>query len=69
LVLGALGGLLMLSGTLTATFLALSDARPDLAALSAVGAAPRTRRVVAAAYALVVGLVAARPAGYLGTNW
>lgn len=59
LVLGVLGGVLMLSGTLTATFLALSDARPDLATLSAVGAAPRTRRGVAAAYALVVGLVGA----------
>jgi putative ABC transport system permease protein len=59
LVLGALGAVLMLGGTLTATFLALSDARPDLATLSAVGAAPRTRRAVAAAYALVVGLVGA----------
>lgn len=59
LVLGALGGVLMLGGTLTATFLALSDARPDLATLSAVGAAPRTRRRVAAAYALVVGFVGA----------
>ena len=51
LVLGGLGGVLMLGGTLTATFLALSDARPDLATLSAVGASPRTRRGVAAAYA------------------
>jgi putative ABC transport system permease protein len=59
LVLGALGGVLMLGGTLTATFLALSDARPDLATLSAVGAAPRARRRVAAAYALVVGAVGA----------
>ena len=58
-VLGVLGGVLMLSGTLTATFLALSDARPDLATLAAVGAAPRTRRGVAAAYALVVGTVGA----------
>ncbi len=58
-VLGALGGVLMLGGTLTATFLALSDARPDLATLSAVGAAPRTRRRVAAAYALVIGFVGA----------
>lgn len=57
LVLGALGAVLMLGGTLTATFLALSDARPDLATLSAVGATPRTRRGVAASYALVVGLV------------
>jgi putative ABC transport system permease protein len=59
LILGALGGVLMLGGTLTATFLALSDARPDLATLSAVGASPRTRRGVAAAYALVVGFVGA----------
>lgn len=58
-VLGALGGVLMLGGTLTATFLALSDARPDLATLSAVGAAPRARRRVAASYALVVGSVGA----------
>ena len=49
----------MLGGTLTATFLALSDARPDLATLSAVGASPRMRRGVAASYALVVGMVGA----------
>ncbi|WP_205472626.1 FtsX-like permease family protein [Nocardioides sp. SYSU D00038] len=55
LVLAGLGAVLMLGGTLTATFLALSDARPDLATLSAVGASPRTRRAVAASYALVVG--------------
>ena len=55
LVLGGLGAVLMLGGTLTATFLALSDARPDLATLSAVGASPRMRRGVAASYALVVG--------------
>lgn len=59
LVLGGLGAILMLGGTLTATFLALSDARPDLATLSAVGAAPRTRRGVAAGYALVVGGIGA----------
>ena len=59
LVLAGLGALLMLGGTLTATFLALSDARPDLATLSAIGASPRTRRRVAAAYALVVGVVGA----------
>ncbi|WP_114423809.1 FtsX-like permease family protein [Nocardioides houyundeii] len=58
-VLGGLGGVLMLGGTLTVTFLALSDARPDLATLAAVGAAPRTRRAVAASYALVVGFVGA----------
>lgn len=59
LVLFTLGGVLMLGGTLTATFLALSDARPDLATLSAVGAAPRSRRGVAASYAVVVGFVGA----------
>lgn len=58
-VLLALGAVLMLGGTLTATFLAISDARPDLATLSAVGASPRTRRGVAAAYAVVVGAVGA----------
>lgn len=55
-VLGGVGGLLMLAGTLTATFLSLADARPDLATVSAIGGAPRTRRAVAASYALVIGL-------------
>jgi putative ABC transport system permease protein len=59
LVLTFLALILMLGGTLTATFLSLSDARPDLATLSAVGAAPRTRRGVAAAYALVIGGIGA----------
>lgn len=59
LILGGLGAVLMLGGTLTATFLALSDARPDLATLAAVGASPRSRRGVAASYAVVVGLVGA----------
>lgn len=58
-ILFGLAGVLMLGGTLTATFLALSDARPDLATLSAVGAAPRTRRAVAAAYAVSIGVVGA----------
>jgi putative ABC transport system permease protein len=58
-VLIVMGAVLMLGGTLTATFLALSDARPDLATLSAVGASPRTRRGVAAAYAAAVGGVGA----------
>ncbi|MFI2708478.1 FtsX-like permease family protein, partial [Nocardioides sp. CER28] len=58
-VLAALGAILMLGGTLTAMFLALSDARPDLATLAAVGAAPRTRRRVAAAYTFVVSFVGA----------
>jgi putative ABC transport system permease protein len=59
LVLGALGGMLMLGGTLTATFLALSDARSDLATLAAVGASGRSRRLIAAAYAGTVGLIGA----------
>jgi putative ABC transport system permease protein len=58
-ILFGLAAVLMLGGTLTATFLALSDARPDLATLSAVGASPRTRRAVAAAYAVSIGLVGA----------
>ncbi|HVK29972.1 MAG TPA: ABC transporter permease [Nocardioides sp.] len=67
-VLAALGAILMLGGTLTATFLALSDARPDLATMAAVGARPRTRRTVAASYAAVVGLVGAllgAPIGFI----
>jgi len=59
LLLGSVGGVLVLGGTLTATFLALSDARPDFATMSAVGAAPRTRRFVAACYAATIGLVGA----------
>ena len=66
LILAGLGAVLMLGGTLTATFLALSDARPDLATLSAVGASPRTRRGVAAAYALVVGVVGAALGAVVG---
>lgn len=59
LILGGLGAVLMLGGTLTATFLSVSDARPDLATLAAVGASPRTRRRVAASYALVIGTLGA----------
>jgi putative ABC transport system permease protein len=58
-VLAGLGAILMVGGTLTASFLALSDARPDLATLSAVGATPWTRRGVAAAYTFLVGSVGA----------
>jgi putative ABC transport system permease protein len=59
LVLGAVGGLLMIGGTLTVTLLSLSDARPDLATLAAVGASPVSRRLVAASFAATVGLVGA----------
>jgi putative ABC transport system permease protein len=54
-VLFGLGALLVLVATLTATGLALSDARPDFATLAAVGAAPRTRRFMAMGSAAVVG--------------
>lgn len=54
LLLGV-GGLLVLVATLTATGLALTDARPDFATLAAVGAAPRTRRFVAMGSAALVG--------------
>ncbi len=50
----AAAALLMLGGTLTSTFLSLADARADLSTLAAVGAAPRTRRRIAAGYALVI---------------
>jgi putative ABC transport system permease protein len=55
LVLAVLGAVLVLIATLTATGLALTDARPDFATLAAVGAAPRTRRFVAMSSAAVVG--------------
>ncbi len=55
LVLFVLGAVLVLVATLTATGLALTDARPDFATLAAVGAAPRTRRRVAMGAAAVVG--------------
>jgi putative ABC transport system permease protein len=55
LILFGLGTVLVLIATLTVTGLALSDARPDLATLAAVGAAPRTRRFVAMGSAAVVG--------------
>ncbi|MGY2080240.1 hypothetical protein [Modestobacter sp. SYSU DS0657] len=50
-----IGGALVLIATLTATGLALADARPDLATLAAVGAAPATRRRVAMGSAAVIG--------------
>lgn len=58
LLIGA-GGIAVLIGTLTATGLALVDARPDLATLAAIGAGPRTRRAVAAGQAVVLGVLGA----------
>ncbi len=55
LILVLVGGALVLVATLTATGLALTDARPDFATLAAVGAAPRTRRYIAMASAAVIG--------------
>jgi putative ABC transport system permease protein len=54
-VLFCLGALLVLVATLTATGLALTDARPDFATLAAIGASPRTRRRMAMGSAAVVG--------------
>jgi putative ABC transport system permease protein len=66
LLLGCVGGALVLGGTLTATFLALSDARPDFATMGAVGAAPATRRTVAASYAATIGIVGATLGALVG---
>jgi putative ABC transport system permease protein len=57
--LGALALVAVLLGTLSTTGLTLAETRPDLATLAAVGARPRTRRIMAAAQALVVGLLGA----------
>ena len=58
-LLGAVGAVLVLGGTLTATLLALSEARPDFGTLLAVGATPGVRRATAACYAGVIGLLGA----------
>lgn len=54
LALLGFGVVAVLVGTMTATGLALSDARPDFSTLAAIGAAPRTRRRVAGAQAIVL---------------
>jgi putative ABC transport system permease protein len=53
-LLVGVGALLVLVATLTATGLALTDARPDFATLAAIGAAPRTRRLMAMGFAAVI---------------
>lgn len=57
LILAVAAAIAVLVGTLTATGLALADARPDLATLAAIGASPRSRRVMAGSHALVIGLL------------
>lgn len=59
LLLIAAGALIVLGGTLVATGLAVADARPDLATLAAVGAAPRTRRLHAMAQAALISFLGA----------
>ena len=56
ILLAVVGGIAVLIGTLSATGLALNDARPDFATLNAIGATPSTRRVMAAAQALTIGI-------------
>ncbi|MFG1999221.1 FtsX-like permease family protein [Spirillospora sp. NPDC048911] len=46
LFLGLAGTLMVLGGSLIATGLSAADSRPDLATLAAVGARPRTRRLL-----------------------
>jgi putative ABC transport system permease protein len=55
-ILFALGAVLVLIATFTATGLTLTDARPDFATLAAVGAAPSTRRRMAMGTAAVIGI-------------
>lgn len=57
LLLSIAGAVAILIGTLSATGLALNDARPDFATLNSIGAAPRTRRIMAAAQALTIGVL------------
>lgn len=65
-ILTLLAGVLMVGGAVTATVLSMADAEPDLATLAAVGAAGRTRRSVAAAYALMITLVGAMAGAVVG---
>jgi putative ABC transport system permease protein len=58
-VILVLASLVAIVGTVTATSLSLSDARPDLATMSAVGASRLTRRAVAGSFALLIGGVGA----------
>ncbi|WP_329519828.1 FtsX-like permease family protein [Spirillospora sp. NBC_01491] len=57
LLLGVVGAVLALGGSLIATGLSAADARPDLATLAAVGAHPRTRRLLMMGQAWFVALL------------
>lgn len=57
LIVGATFGLLVLVATLTATALSQAESRSDSATLASIGASGLTRRRIAAANAVVVGLV------------
>jgi putative ABC transport system permease protein len=57
--LGAAAAVLVLGMTFVSTGLAAAEAKPDLAVMSAVGAAPRMRRRVKAGQALVIALAGA----------
>ncbi|GAA1310417.1 hypothetical protein Psi02_39770 [Planotetraspora silvatica] len=59
LTLGAAAAVLVLGMTFVSTGLAAAEAKPDLAVMSAVGAAPRMRRRVKAGQALVIALAGA----------
>ncbi|RSN67887.1 FtsX-like permease family protein [Actinomadura sp. WAC 06369] len=57
LALAAAAAVLALGGALIATGLSAADARPDLAVLAAVGARPRTRRLLAAGQAAYIAVL------------
>ncbi|MEV5827528.1 FtsX-like permease family protein [Spirillospora sp. NPDC052242] len=57
LLLAAVAAVLTLGGALIATGLSAADARPDLAVLAAVGARPRTRRLLAAGQAAYIAVL------------
>jgi putative ABC transport system permease protein len=56
-LLAVVGAVLVLGGSLIATGLSAADAKPDLATLAAVGARPRTRRLLMMGQAGFVGLL------------
>ncbi|GAA2093171.1 FtsX-like permease family protein [Actinomadura alba] len=57
LLLAGAGAIMVLGGSLIATGLSAADARPDLATLAAVGARPRTRRLLMMGQAGFVALL------------